>query len=412
MPTLRTQLQSGECGATWTPSESAEIDKEGERFLVLQDPVAKVTWQINESPFPFALDAAHDEVLRDDLEMSARQAFDDAWKAAAEGAPSQSRRTEDPTWSPVIEQRKLDVPGGTAVRLLRRVTYQPGNEIIAGHVIVPVATGHLDFCAMARASFTGLRESIVMMTLMNDPPGDAGATEADAEVPHESEDDEAMRRPFPPQAAYDDPSLDAQFPEHPLTVVRKAIDGLCNSVAITRPAAKPDAVVHLEEPMCAFAVPPRYVLVPPEVVRMHPTLRLLIRTGVGSWRRMLEVWRLDDVRFEHRDPRNELCAHAREVIAGWAREGATDIATEVEAVSDFGEHPQVQQSVRMKAEAGASHAVFRWWVEPDGIVFRIGSSGPPSIPDAEHIALLDGMQASWRRLDPVAPSHRPWWRIW
>jgi hypothetical protein len=43
----------------------------------------------------------------------------------------------------------------------------------------------------------------------------------------------------------------------------------------------------------------------------------------------------------------------------------------------------------------------RWWGEPDGIVYRLGGGGPPAIPDAEHIALLDGVQASWRRLDAI-----------
>jgi len=224
--------------------------------------------------------------------------------------------------------------------------------------------------------------------------------------------EENIGRPFPPQSVYDDPALDARFPEHPLTLVRQALGKLCDSIAITHAAPSAADVIHLEEPRCEFAAPPRYVPVPAGVMRMHPTLRILMRSGVESWHRNIEVWRLNEVRFRRRDPRNELCALARDTVAGWTREGATGIKAKVEAVNDFEGRPQVQQSVSMKAGERPSRLIFRWWVEPDGVIFRLGSGGPPSILDTEHVALLDGVQATWRRLDAVGPSHRPWWRIW
>jgi hypothetical protein len=413
MVELRAQLRSGECGVSWVPPENTDVVQEGERSLILRDPAAKVTWQVTSSPFPFALDAEHDEALRADVEMSAHEAFDKAWQSSAEGEPPSRRRTEDPTWSPVIELGRLDVRGGQALRLLRRITYQPGNEIIAGHLIVPTAVGHLDFCALARSGFTGLRESLVMAMMNQDRERDLGAAESAAETLAAGGAAEGNGgKPFPRQAAYDDPALDAHFPEHPLSLVRQAITRLCASVAITQTAPRVIDDIQLDEPRCAFAAPPRYVPVPMAAMRMHPTLRMLMRSGVESWNRDIEVWRLDDVRFRRRDPRNELRALARETIAGWAREGATDIKTEVESVNDFDDRPQVQQSVNMKAGGIARKSIFRWWVEPDGVVFRLGSGGPPSIPDVEHVAVLDGVQASWRRLDPVQPSRRPWWRIW
>jgi len=414
MPGFRAQLQSGECGVTWVPPEGTETVEENENLLLLRDPVAPLVWHVSASPFPFALDAAHDEVLRADLEMSARAAFDRDWKPPGEGEPPARRRTEDPTWSPVIEQGRLDLPGGTALRLLRRTAYQPTREIVAGHVIVPTTMGHVDFWVIARATITGIRETIVMATLMNDQRSSVGAAEPDEEVlkAENNAGERNIGRPFPPQSVYDDPALDARFPEHPLSLVRQAIGKLCDSITITPAAPSVADVIHLEEPQCAFAAPPRYVPVPAGVMRMHPTLRILMRSGVESWHRNMEVWRLDDVRFRRRDPRNELCALARDTVAGWTREGATGIQAKVEAVNDFEGRPQVQQSVSMKAGGSPSRLIFRWWVEPDGVIFRLGSGGPPSIPDTEHVVLLDGVQATWRRLDAMGPSHRPWWRIW
>lgn len=396
------------------PPESAEVMEEDEFLLLLRDPLARVVWQVNWSPFPFALDAAHDEALRADIELSAREAFDKAWKPPAADEVQARCRTEDPTWSPVIEHSRFDLPGGTALRLLRRIAYQPGREIVAGHVIVPTAIGHLDFRAMARDTVTGLRETIVTATRRPEREPDVGATEPDTEFPAAGGGAEKrdIGSPFPPQALYDDPSLDPRFPDHPLTLVRQAVGKLCGSVAIKRAAPRAIESVQLEEPRCAFAVPPRYVPLPAGVMGMQPTLRILVRAGIESWQRNIEVQRLDNVRFRNRDPRTELCALARDTIARWEREGATNIKAEVAAVSDFEGRPQAQQSVSMSAEGLPTRSIYRWWVEADGVVYRLGSGGPPGIPDADHVALLYGVLASWRRLDAIRAPHRPWWRIW
>lgn len=413
MPGLRAQLRSGECGATWMPPESIEVVKDSEDLLILRDPVAGIAWHIHASPLPFALDAGHDDALRTDLEMSARDAFDREWKPPGEGTVPARRRTEDPTWSPVIEQSRLELHGGTALRLLRRNAYQPGREIVTGHLIVPTAMGHVDFWLIIGTPVTGIRETIVRAAMAKDRESGLGAAGPDPQkITTEGEVWDAIAEPFLPQATYDDPNLDERFPEHPLTLVRQAVGRLCGSVAITHAAPSVAEVIRLEEPKCAFAAPPRYVPVPPEVLQMHPTLRVLMRLGVGSWRRIIEVKRHEDVRLRRGDPRNELCALARNTVAGWTREGATAIKTNVEAINDFDGRPQVQQWVRMEAEGAPTRSLFRWWVEPDGVIFRLGSSAPPRVLDTEHVALLDGVQASWRRLDAVGPARRPWWRIW
>lgn len=387
MGDLRAALRSGEHGLRWCFPETAEVVEEGERLLVLRDEAAEVMWHVTLSSLPFALDDA--DALRRDLEASARAAFDEAWRPPGPEDPPRIRRTEDPAWSPLIEHATLDVDGGRALRLVRRITYQPGNEIIAGHLVVPTAHGHADVCALARAGLTGVRESIV--TMMRDDGVPAPGT----------------------QAEYDAPALDARFPEHPLTIVRRALAALPDTIAVTDAMEAPPAEAVLDEAQCALVPPPRYVPVSPAVLHLAPAMRILMRCGIGGWRRALEVWRLDDVELPRRGAREQLRRFAEQVVAHWADEGATDIEQRAVATGDFDGQPQIEQWVRMTAGGHPSRSLLRWWIEPDGVVYRIGSSGPTSVPDAEHAADVDALQRTWRRLDATAATaHRPWWRVW
>src|SRR5687768_16204807 len=213
MGDLRAALRSGEIGIHWVPPATAEVVEEGPRLLVLRDGEAGVLWQMTASSMPFALDP--DDALALDVERSARLAFDEAWSPES----GDRRRTEDATWSPVIDRATAQLRGGPALRLLRRITYQPGNEIIAGHLIVPTATGHVDLCALARAETTGVRETIVVeMRLALDP----GA-------------------PRPTQAEIDDAERDPHFSDHPLSVVRRRLDAAVAAVEVTQPATPPAA---------------------------------------------------------------------------------------------------------------------------------------------------------------------------
>jgi hypothetical protein len=393
MGDLRAAFRTGEHGVRWEPPAGAEVVEEGPRLLVMRDGAAGLLWHVTVSALPFAL--APDDALREDLERSAREAFAEAWQAPGEGAVGATfgggvKRTDDPAWSPVVEHAVVDVAGGRALRLVRRLTYQPGNEIVAGHLVLPTAHGHIDLCALARAGTTGARESVV--SLMR------SKLDAEADAPD--------------QADFDDAAIDAHFPEHPLSMVRAALAALPGHVEVTAAPAVPAAEVALPEASCAFVPPPRFAPVAPGVMRFHRTMRVLLRCGIGAWRRSIEVWRLDDVPLRRRDPRRELATLAREVAARWSDEGFTDVNGEVAIVDDFGERPQVEQRVAMTGAGRPIRSVLRWWVEPDGVVYRVGSSGPHAVPDTDHSTALDAVQATWRRLDPVAGPHRPWWRVW
>src|SRR5688500_4252593 len=98
MGDLRAALRSGEIGVHWVPPATAEVVEEGARPLVLRDGAAGVLWQITAPSMPFAL--APDDALATDIERSARLAFDEAWSPEA----GDRRRTEDATWSPVVER--------------------------------------------------------------------------------------------------------------------------------------------------------------------------------------------------------------------------------------------------------------------------------------------------------------------
>lgn len=396
---LSRQLETGDGGLRWRPPEAAELTTDGPAQAIWRARPGAVL-QVVRSPFPFSLGAAGgagaelDPVLRADLEAAARAAF-----VAHHGErPAEDRpppRTDDPTWSPVIEAAPVALAGGPAVRLIRRVAYAPGDELVAGHLIVPVADGHLDVMIMARAAMTGMREAVVML-----------------------KDSPAPDDPPPTQARYDDPALDAAFPDHPLTIVRARLDALTGGggLEVTRPAPRPPREVILKEAGCAIAPPPRFVRVAAGLTRMAPTLCMLVRPAVDGWLRTFEVWRVDQ-RLTGGDVHGRLAALAAATVAAWEAEGVRSIRATSRPVDDLEGRPQIEQAVDFVTAGGPSRSCFRWFVDRDGVVFRVGAGGDGDIAGEALRADLAATLPSWRRLDPVDPGPPPpptgarrWWK--
>jgi hypothetical protein len=307
MTGLRTRLMSGECGVRWTPPEAAVVKESGDQHFLLTETGRPVAWQVEERWIGFAFDPAHDDALRQDIADSTRHLF--------QGTASDEDLTSTP-----IEYRRIELRGGPALRVIRRFALAPGKEIVVGHLIVPTATGHLDIRVLAREmGTTGLRETLLVIA------------------------EKLQDVPQPERCArFDDPAHDAKFPNHPLSLVRRALDQRIEAIEVLAPAP-PLAVGEIEiaPHRCVIVPPPRFVLLPP-----HPTLkpRIFMRVGLEGWHRNLEVWRVEHPAFRRRDPRGELCHFARTTIARWADEGVGNIDTDVAPIEDFQGRPQVEQS--------------------------------------------------------------------
>lgn len=402
---LREALASGSLGLRWSLPDAFEPTEEDERLMVARDPDRKVAWQLRVLPWRLDLRRSFDEELRGDLEADARHLFEEAFEPV-EWPPGsgemRSPRTADPRWSPIVDVEHVRLGEAPALRVVRRITYQPGNEVLSGALIVPLAEGFAELTAIARAGETGFRESVLMLKRPGGLPSGPDAT-------------------FPSQAEYDDPAHDARFADHPLSLVRAALRWLLADAGleVTAPAVEPPEGEHVVEAAgCAVVLPPRYLFLPREVMPMAPTLASFVRVGLGDApMRLLDVWRLRD-RLSGRDRGRALKRLAVETVEGWAEEGATDLDQETEIVA--GDEPQaaVRTLVRFKVGDKPNVSAMRWRADEDGTVFRVNVSAPPYVPAPQLRDEADAVMASLRRLDVEEGGSgpgawiKPWWKIW
>jgi hypothetical protein len=275
-----------------------------------------------------------------------------------------SPRTADPRWSPIVDVEPVRVGESPALRVVRRLSYQPGNEVLSGSLLVPLAQGFAELAAIARAGQTGFRESVLMLKRPEGPSTEPKVT-------------------FLSQAEYDDPAHDALFAEHPLSLVRGALRWLLADAGleVTAPAAPPPEGEHvIAAAGCAVILPPRYLFVSREVMPMPPTLASFARVGLGEAPlRLLDVWRLAD-RLSGRDRGQALRRFAVENTERWVEEGVSDLDQEAEIVAGDGPETAVRTWVRFKVGDKPKVSAMRWRADEDGTVFRVTTSAAPYVP--------------------------------
>jgi hypothetical protein len=371
---LREDLSAGANGVRWQTPHAFEWLQNDRRVAVARDAERQITWLVRASRFRLDVDPANDALLRADLEEDARHLFE---IAHAQRGAQMPPRTADPTWSPIIEHER----GALGLRVVRRITYQPGNETIAGHLSIPVIGGYVEIAAIARASMTGMREAILVDRAMA----------ASDELPRLK------------QSEIDDPKHDSTFADHPLSLVRAALRWLeAQGVTVLAPApAASEQAVVVNAARCVVRPPPRYLLLAPDVLPMSPTLASFTRiTFADAEPRLLDVWRLPQT-ITARDPGAALVALARENADGWRREGATDVLANVSLAT---REPRIEavSFIRFKVNGAPKTNASRWRVDPDGTVFRVGVSVEPHVPDASAREQADVVMASLRRLDDAS----------
>jgi hypothetical protein len=330
---VRRLLESGEHGVRWTPP-AGEVLRETEREVVLRD-AGGLRWQLSALPAPFGLAPEEDEALAADLQLSARSAFEGYWNAHPKLTIGARPRSDDLSWTPLIESSVATIGSGRCLRVMRWLAFAPGDEAVVGQLIVPVAQGTVEARVLSRDA-------------------------------------------------------------HPMSRVRAALDAAAAGLEIVAPPAPPGEVV-LEDAGCAFVPPPRFRLEPG--LKAAPGQRVFYRAGLDGWRRILDVWRLGVATLkEGIDPRPSLAARADSMIEAWTREGCEEIKTVTRPIGDFRGCPQVAQYVQFKVRGGLSHTLHRWWLEPDGTCYRIGTNGPPAVSELDLHADVEAIQASWRLL--------------
>lgn len=393
------QVASGELGARVHFGDDIESLEEASNAALLRDPERRVAWEIAFVPYRLDLREATLDVLRDDIAIEARAAFEATWTQL--GAESESgndaaarppARTSDPAWSPVILLEATTLDDAPALRVIHRMSYQPTHEMVVGRVLIPVANGVLSISASSLTRTTGYRETMRLQAALASRPG---------------EDAEEIARELG-QAGYDDPTYDLLFPDHPLSLVRAALAWLVDSdgggLVVADPLVLPgESEIALPVARCAVTPPPRYLALPDGALPIAPTLAVLTRVGLAVMTpRLVDVWRIEDTVILGADREGQLVKLARKNAAGWAGEGATDVEAKVAKLPSKDGRTHVKSEITFTTANGPTHAVARWMADTDGTVFRVAASGGPWIPKEALRADAEQVLSSLRRLDSPA----------
>ncbi len=409
------QIAAGELGVRVHFGDGLESLEEAPNAALLRDPERRVAWEIAFVPYRLDLREATLDVLRDDVEGEARAAFEATWTqlgAETDAAARPPVRTSDPAWSPVVLIESTTVDAVPALRVIHRMSYQPTHEMVIGRIVVPVANGVISLSASSLTRNTGYRETMRLQAALASRPGESAA-KVGSELG---------------QAAYDDPTYDLLFPDHPLSLVRAALAWLEGAegggLAITDPLRLPSpGEVVLPAAGCAVTPPPRYVALPEGALPIASTLAVLTRVGLAvTTPRLLDVWRIEDTVILGADRAGQLVRLARKNAAGWAGEGATGVEARVVKLPAKDGRTHALSEIRFTTDNGPTHAVARWMADTDGTVFRVAASGGPWIPKEALRADADQALGSLRRLDPpgiepgeamptaeVVKPRRTWW---
>lgn len=216
---LLDRLECGELGVRWRTGE-AQILEQSERSARLVHPAHQVALELVQTPR--RLDGRHPTASRAAFERHARQLFEDSFRPQG---PTDQPRTRDMSWSPLIEFDEVEV-GGRAFWILLRRNYAPGDELVEGQLLVPIALGLLTVSLLARDQVTGYRESTLALL-------------------HQLRSTH-QNWPQSTQAFFDSPEHDHEFPEHCLSRVRCARRWLLDENAGALVCAEPEGPVSGE----------------------------------------------------------------------------------------------------------------------------------------------------------------------
>lgn len=363
-------LASGRLGLTIRLPEHLTLSKQTDTSAELTDARNDVGWWFFFFP-GLRLDLApeHEHLLRRDVERHARVLFDTMF-AYSQPAGDARPRTEDASWSPVIELERVELGGGPALTVLHRMMYQPTRESVMGHTLIPVAGGLFEARWLAVAQMTGYRESVLMMKL-----------------------NEGKDLAFLPQSAYDDPAHDAAFPEHPVTRARAAKRWHEAGCTILEPAPAPvSRDVSLAPLSCVVSVPPRFMLEDVSDADRAVFCRASF-AGTDGIDRLIVCRTSERIRGLFVARRLATYARVRSRFE-CQRSGLTGVTCE--AVSGDGDPVLVTEGNTEGIGSARARCVWRWFRDDAGYVWYVALATTVAVPTAEMIEDVAGVARSWR----------------
>jgi len=378
----------------------------------LVDDERKVSWQATYMSPIVDLDRDHDHLLLDDLRRDAVSIFETQffeqqtlrdnerkanrkwWRKILGGSANKvlelPPRTSDPNWSPVVSLAHTNVMRSASLDVIHRLTYARGDELVVGQIIIPLEAGTLYVSAWSRAGTTGIREALLTERVI-------------AETATSDLDEEAIFRLGPSQDEIDDPALDEDFLEHPLSLVRNALKWFHESglvIEVSRPFIKlvdPHAV--LPNVGCEITPPHRFVSWPTISADLSSTLAFFTRSTLPMVEpQLFDVWRIPDLLIGEKGSQENLRRVAFEATQGWTKEGATDIDMETWPLPQREGRIGVGSYTRFSTVNGPTQSAAHWIADNDGTVFRITAGGPMYLKKEELVQRINQAADTWRRL--------------
>jgi hypothetical protein len=391
--TLRSRLRDGALGVEVTlgPEIQPTVDDDHDYQIDLPDLPSRV-WILHFPEVWLDLSAESWPTLERDVARQTRALFDQIFRRPRpEGRPPPQRpRTADSSWSPLVELGRVPVDGGEALHVLHRMSYEPGDEVVMGHLLVPTASGLVEIRWVSSAHMTGYRETVFMEKLL--------AASGGSKVPE-----------HPGQAAFDDPALDETFPKHPLSIAR-AVRRWCQKnvhVRVVEPGPQDRRQeLRLEAIGCALVPPPRFVKPSPASAGPNgvPWVGLNRASFAGSdgvdWLFVEAFARPKGLaRLGRRRTAGDVEQLARQM---YASAGVSDIRSTVVGADDSGAPRGSRVIVDGEGHLGPLRMAARGAELADGTLVLLYLTTSASIPGTELLAEVDGAA---RTLRPLAAGN-------
>lgn len=373
---LREALASGRHGLRLTLPPKLEVGQDDPALLNLVDREERIVWMLfyfQGVHFDFGGEQDRSE-LSAALGHYARHMFEDSFR---QGKPPEGARprTADPQWTPMVEVEHLDLDGARALRTIHRMSYQPGLEIVMGHLLIPLVDGLFEARVMSpgKQPLTGYRESAIMKGLGFEPG-----------------------RPLPPQSVYDDPRHDAAFPGHPLSQIRAAQRWLRHdaSLKVSRPApVRVSREVPLPRLGCVVTPPPRFVQNTDGTGGATGSFTRVSFCGTDGIEAFVVV---------RRDRPRSPSALRAEIVEATRRlhleSEVRDVRITTEDLPSIRGRRQVQTIAEGSGHQGPLRNVLRWFVAEDGRLWFLMITGNAAVPADSRRAELDRALEMWRPL--------------
>ncbi|MDI1429071.1 hypothetical protein [Polyangium sorediatum] len=392
-------LQTGRLGVTFQlPSHSKICRDERECAELVDEPKGVVWWFFFFPDLHLDVHEEHRADLRKSLEYYARAMFDDMFHKRDRVDEQRSPRTADPTWSPMIDVEPLNIDGAEALRTVHRMAYEPGSEMIMGHLLLPLRQGLFEARVLCVDNMTGVRETLLVNKRLKE------------RSPKSEETFKQMTATFR-QADFDDPRHDDAFPEHSLSRARAALRWLCiesNLRVMERPSPFEQGEVELSHMGCALVPPPRFRYDAPNGPSQEGCFRRVSFCGTDGVERMyVNCW--DDFA---RDTATHLPGVA-ESIARMLHEDSDikDMRVTVETLAPLDQRPLALVIVEGMGHLGLLRNVMLFFRDEHQLPWSLSRFGTAAVPREALAAELTEAARSFRFIRPPK-QQKPWWRFW